>query len=171
VNSPAIQFLALSYGASEFLLDFAQLAFLFSLADSLLHLFGVKLGSEQHLLVGGLDFKFEDVLSGKLIEPLFILVDLNLNFDSLRILVEFQLAPEVFNSIEPNLMGVVGVLLKVVAVDAQFWHDDVARESLEELYEFFNDAVFASFAGFVSRVLFLYSMEHFMAGFPFHSIR
>ena len=73
MNSPAIQFLALSYGASEFLLDFAQLAFLFSLADGLLHLFGVKLGSEQHLLVGGLDFKFEDVLSGKLIEPLFIL--------------------------------------------------------------------------------------------------
>ena len=55
----------------------------YRLANCLLHLFGVELSSEQHLLVGGLDFEFEDILSGKLIEPLFILVDLNLNFYSL----------------------------------------------------------------------------------------
>jgi len=65
----------------------------------LFHLLGVEPGSEQHLLVSGLYFQLEDILSSKIIETLFILVDLNLNFDALRVVMALQLAPLALDSI------------------------------------------------------------------------
>jgi hypothetical protein len=95
-----------------------------------------------------LDFELEDILSGKLIEPLFILVDLNLNFYSLGIVIALQLAPKSLNPVKPELVRVMRVVLEIVAVNSQLWHHDASRNALDESHEFLYKPAFVGLAVF-----------------------